>query len=60
MTASIYEKDSPVYTSPELVELLIQIMRQEGFRQFAVVEAENVYNYAYTRRSVPAVAAMCP
>lgn len=59
MTASIYEENSPVYTDPELVETLIQIMRREGFRRFAVVETENVYNYSYTMRRVPAVAAMC-
>jgi uncharacterized protein (DUF362 family) len=59
MTASIHQTDSPVYTDPALVELLIQLLRQEGFARFAVVESQNVYNYAYTGRTVPAVAAMC-
>lgn len=59
MTASIHEEDSPVYTDPALVEALIDRMRQEGFTRFSVVESQNVYNYAYTGRTVPAVAAMC-
>jgi uncharacterized protein (DUF362 family) len=59
MTGSVYETDSPIYTNPDLVEALIKAMRGEGFRQFSVVETENVYNYAYTKRSVPAVATMC-
>jgi len=59
MTASIHEEDSPVYTDPVLVEELIHIMRGEGFSQFVVVEAENVYNYSYSGRRVPKVAEMC-
>lgn len=59
MTASIHQDNSSVYTDPLLVEELIRILRQEGFTRFAVVEAENVYNYAYTGRRVAAVAAMC-
>jgi uncharacterized protein (DUF362 family) len=43
MTASTFEKDSPVYTDPELIERLIQIMRDQGFKQFAVVETQNVF-----------------
>jgi uncharacterized protein (DUF362 family) len=56
MIASRYEEDSPVYTDPVLVEDLIRIMRDEGFRRFAVVETENVYNFSYTGRRVGAVA----
>lgn len=59
MCASTYEEDSPVYTDPALVEDLIGIMRQEGFTRFVVVESQNVYNYSYTRRRVPEVAAVC-
>lgn len=59
MTASIYEPDSPVYTDPALVEELIHFMHTEGFRRFFVVEAQNVYNYAYTNRTVSEVAEMC-
>ncbi len=58
MTASIHEEDSPVYTDPALVEALIHRMQQEGFTRFTVVETQNVYNYAYTGRTVPAVAAL--
>jgi uncharacterized protein (DUF362 family) len=53
------DKNSPVYTDPELLELLIEIMYKQGFRQFYVVETENVYNYSYTKRRVRAVAEMC-
>ncbi len=59
MTASKFEEDSPVYTDPALVETLIDKLRQAGFTQISVVESQNVYNYAYRGRSVPAVAAMC-
>ena len=59
MTASVYEKKSPVYTDPGLVEELFRLLREEGFTRFTVVESQNVYNYAYTGRTVPAVAAMC-
>jgi uncharacterized protein (DUF362 family) len=59
MTASIHEEDSPVYTDPTLVEDLIRLLRAEGFSRFSVVESQNVYNYAFTGRNVPAVAAMC-
>jgi uncharacterized protein (DUF362 family) len=59
MTASIYEEESPVYTDPSLVETLIEILRQEGFRRFVVVESQNVYSYSYTKRRVPEVAMMC-
>jgi uncharacterized protein (DUF362 family) len=59
MTASVHEEDSPVYSDPALVEELMAIMRGQGFANFTVVESQNVYNYAYTGRTVPAVAAMC-
>ncbi|MBI5564987.1 MAG: DUF362 domain-containing protein [Chloroflexi bacterium] len=59
MTASIHEPDSPVYTDPALVEMLIGVMRAQGFSQFAVVETENVYNYSYRGRRVSKVAEMC-
>lgn len=59
MTASVPHPDSAVYTNPDLVEALIKLMQAEGFSQFAVVESQNVYNYAYTGRTVPEVAAMC-
>ncbi len=59
MTASIHEEESPVYTDPRLVEELIVVIRQQGFENIAVVEAENVYNYSYSGRRVEAVAEMC-
>jgi uncharacterized protein (DUF362 family) len=59
MTASIPEENSAVYTDPALVEELIHIMMSRGFSRFAVVESQNVYNYSYTERTVPAVAEMC-
>jgi hypothetical protein len=59
MTASLHQEDSPVYTDPALVEDLIHIMREQGFANFAVVEAENVYNYSYTGRRVHKVAEPC-
>jgi uncharacterized protein (DUF362 family) len=59
MVSSAYQKDSPVYTDPELVEALIGLMRDEGFARFVVVETENVFNYSYTGRRVRAVAEMC-
>jgi uncharacterized protein (DUF362 family) len=59
MTASIHQEDSPVYTDPALVEALIKVLQAKGFERFAVVEAQNVYNYAYTGRTVPAVAELC-
>ena len=58
MTASIREENSPVYTNPDLVEQLIDILRDEGFRDIAIVESHNVYDYAYQGRSVAAVADM--
>ncbi len=58
MTASVAEDDSPVYTDPVLVERLIQRIRGRGFRNIAVVEARNVYDYSYRGRSVEAVAEM--
>ncbi len=58
MTASIRENPSPVYTDPELVEFLIGRLRERGFRNLAVVEARNVYDYSYQNRSVQAVAEM--
>lgn len=59
MTASVHSVDSPVYTDPALVEAVIALMRADGFAQFSVVEAQNVYNYSYTGRRVPEVARMC-
>ena len=59
MTASTHEVDSPVYTDPELVEKLIQLLREEGFTRFSVVEAPNVFSYSYTGRTVAAVADFC-
>jgi len=59
MTASIQERDSPVYTDPRLVEELIGQLREQGFSQIAVVETQNVYNYSYTGRTVRAVAQLC-
>ncbi len=59
MTAAVRRTDSPVYTDPALVEELIRLMRAEGFSRFTVVEAQNVYNYAFTGRRVPDVAALC-
>jgi uncharacterized protein (DUF362 family) len=59
MTASLHEQDSPVYTDPALVEDLMRIMREQGFGNFTVVEAENVYNYSYRGRRVVKVAEMC-
>ncbi len=59
MTAGKFETDSPVYTDPELVEVLIGLLRDAGYERFSIVEAQNVYNYAYQGRTVPAVAEMC-
>ncbi|MCC6522406.1 MAG: DUF362 domain-containing protein, partial [Polyangiaceae bacterium] len=59
MTASQHEVDSPVYTDPELVEWLLHELRRRGYRRLAVVEAQNVFNYSYLGRTVPAVAEMC-
>jgi len=56
MTASVREGGSPIYTDPQLVEYLIEGLRDRGFRDIAVVEARNVYDYAYEGRSVRAVA----
>ena len=58
MTASIVEKDSPVYTNPDLVEHLIAQLRNSGFHNIAIVDSRNVYDYAYKGRSVTAVADM--
>lgn len=58
MTAAVREESSPVYTDPELVEYLIGRLRDRGFRNIAVVEARNVYDYSYEGRSVKAVAEM--
>jgi uncharacterized protein (DUF362 family) len=59
MTASKFQENSPVYTDPVLVEALVALLREAGFTRFSVVESQNVYNYAYQERTVPAVAAMC-
>ena len=59
MTASTFEENSAVYTDPLLVEELIRMLREEGFELFSVVDAQNVYNYSYQGRTVPAVAEMC-
>lgn len=59
MTAAHREDASTVYTDPEVVEELLRTMRDAGFRRLAVVESQNVYNYAYHGRTVPAVADMC-
>ncbi len=58
MTAGIRENPSPVYTDPELVEHLFGQLRERGFRNLAVVEARNVYDYSYQGRNVKAVAEM--
>ena len=58
MTAAFRASDSPVYTDPDLVEYLINKMRDLGLQTFFVVEAENVYNYSYEGRRVRAVAEM--
>jgi uncharacterized protein (DUF362 family) len=58
MTASVHEDDSPVYTDPALVEALVAIVRDRGFRTIAVVESHNVYDYSYQGRTVGAVAEM--
>ncbi len=58
MTASVREDDSPVYTDPALVEALVDIIRYKGFREIAVVESHNVYDYSYQGRTVQAVAEM--
>lgn len=58
MTGSIREDPSPVYTNPDLVEYLIKQLGNGGFRNIAVVEARNVYDYSYKGRSVKAVAEM--
>ncbi len=59
MTASIYDAETSVYTCPQAVEHLIKRIREAGFTKVAVVESQNVYSYAYTGRTVEAVALMC-
>lgn len=59
MTASLREEDSPVYTDPALVEELVRLVRDEGFKRLYVVESQNVYDYSYQKRTVLAVAEMC-
>ncbi|MCP5105034.1 MAG: DUF362 domain-containing protein [bacterium] len=59
MTASVHEDPSPIYTDPELVEYLIDRLREKGYANIAVVEARNVYDYSYQDRTVQAVADMC-
>lgn len=58
MTASKKLDPNPVYTDPELVEFLIDRLVERGFRNIAVVEAHNVYDYSYQGRTVHAVADM--
>ena len=58
MTASVRMEGSPIYTDPQLVEYVIERLRDDGFRNIAVVEARNVYDYSYQNRSVRAVAEM--
>jgi len=58
MTASTRQDGSPIYTDPQLVEHLIGRLRDRGFRNVAVVEAGNVYDYSYQGRTVAAVADM--
>ncbi len=58
MTAAVRQEPSPVYTHPALVEFLLAGLRARGFRNLAIVEARNVYDYSYQGRSVRAVAAM--
>jgi len=59
MTASFHDDNSPVYTDPEMVEALVQLVLAAGFVNIAVVESHNVYDYSYVGRNVPAVAKMC-
>ncbi len=58
MSASMRQDPSPVYTDPKLVEYLFEHLREIGFRNFAIVEARNVFDYSYQGRSVRAVAEM--
>ena len=58
MTGSIRENPSPVITDPELVEYLLDRLRDQGFTNLAVVESHNVYDYSYQGRTVQAVADM--
>ena len=58
MTASLRQDESPVYTDPQLVEYLIRRLREQGYRNLAVVESHNVYDYSYRDRTVHAVAEM--
>ncbi len=58
MTASKRLEPNPVYTSPELVEYLIDRLHERGFRDISVVESHNVYDYSYVGRRVQDVAAM--
>ena len=37
----------------------MRTIREQGFTNIAVVEAQNVYNYSYRGRRVPAVAELC-
>lgn len=58
MTASVRMDESPIYTDPQLVEYLIKQLQDRGFRNIAVVESHNVYDYSYQQRTVKAVATM--
>jgi uncharacterized protein (DUF362 family) len=58
MTASKKLAPNPVYTDPELVEAMVECLFERGYRNMAVVEARNVFDYSYQGRGVKAVAEM--
>ncbi len=49
-------KDPSTYTDPELVEYLVTIMYERGYRNLAVGEARSTYGTFFTNREVKTVA----
>jgi uncharacterized protein (DUF362 family) len=50
------KRDHTTYTDPELVRHLVKVLRDSGFDNIAVVEAQSTYGEYFTRRSVREVA----
>ena len=49
-------KDQSTYTDPQLIEQLIDRMRERGYRNLAVAEARSTYGTFFTNREVKTVA----
>lgn len=50
-------KDPSTYTDPELIEYLIDLIHERGYRDLAVAEARSTYGTFFTNRDVKTVAA---